>query len=329
MALGALCQENPAFCVGYCCIIFITSCVLFGLSFDVVKPNHVAIVYNKNILHLDLREVYTPGRYVLGIGKAFIQFPTTYQSVRMGSEFGSHADAGDVLCRTSEGLVMRMEVALQYLLSTKLQDLVRLYLDFGETYHQVYIKQAQAGIRDGCADFTADEFTQNRTMLAENLHAKVRPRFNRSYAAVPSFELVNMEFDKQYATAIEQTQIAKQDVLLAENEYKVAEVDAERAKAEAETLATLTVRNALATNVSLAAAAQAEAELLAVRIQQQTEALQTLRTDLSLNTSKQLLAYHFFAVLEEVKVSKMIMGLPYPSTIQALIGVQTPPTAGP
>eukprot|EP00808_Paulinella_micropora_P009956 g54159.t1 len=177
-----------------------------------------------------------------------------------------------------------------------------------------------AALRDACSLFTADEFIKNRTELANALHEKLIPRLNRSYALVPTLELVNMEFDAQYATAIELTQIARQDVLLALNEYAVAEVEANRSKAEAQTLASITIRNAYATNFSLAQQANAQAALLAFRIQQQTAALATLRRELGLNTSKQVLGYHFFAVLEEVATSKLTLGLPYPNTIQDLIG---------
>lgn len=314
-------QANPSLCASICCILLITSCALFGASFSIVRPNYVGILYNRNVLHIETDELYPSGRYMAGIGRKFLSFPTTYQTIRMGSEFGELADAGDIVCRTSEGLVMRVEVSFQYRLNITIEDLVRVYLDTADQYHIVYTDMAQAAIRDACSLYTATEFIENRTELAEAMHEFTNARLERLYASIPTFELVNMEFDQAFAYAIEQTQIAKQDVLLAENQYSVAEVDSERRIAEAQTVAQITVRDAYAFNVSLAAAAQAEAELFAIRIREQTLGFKTLREELGLNTSQALLGYHYFAVLDELSMTKGAVGLNFPKVIRDTIGL--------
>ena len=63
------------------------------MSFDVVEPIEWGLAYDNNIKKIDTDKVYNEGRYLIGLGRSFIIFPRTYQTIRYGSTFDD-ADGG-------------------------------------------------------------------------------------------------------------------------------------------------------------------------------------------------------------------------------------------
>jgi regulator of protease activity HflC (stomatin/prohibitin superfamily) len=316
-------EEGTKITLGICafCVIFITSCGLLGGSFDTVQPNEVGIVFDMNTQHIETHHLRGNGRYLIGLGRRYIKFSTTWQIVRMGSFFGGDADySQDIKCRTKEGMVIEISLAFAYKLKRTPQDLVRLYLDYGENGEKiVYIRIALAKIRDVCSMYAASDYYTRREDVANTMQAVLDTALDRVYARVESLELINLDFDPKYADQIESTQIAKQDVLLAGYEYDVATVDSEKNISQATTLAEITVRSANATANATLAQAHAEANALIFRLEKQTEAFLELREQLNLTTQQEILAYHFLSVLQENEVPKIKMALDFPALIKSLV----------
>lgn len=76
------------------CVVFIISIILLSVSFDVVEPTEWGLAYDNNIKKIDTDKVYDEGRYLIGLGRSFIIFPRTYQTIRYGSSFDG-ADGGN------------------------------------------------------------------------------------------------------------------------------------------------------------------------------------------------------------------------------------------
>ena len=55
-------------------MITVVSLFLFIASFDVVKINQYALLYNTWTMKVEM-EPRAPGRFLLGLGKKFIHFP--------------------------------------------------------------------------------------------------------------------------------------------------------------------------------------------------------------------------------------------------------------
>jgi regulator of protease activity HflC (stomatin/prohibitin superfamily) len=318
-------EEGTKITLGICafCVIFITSCGLLGGSFDTVQPNEVGIVFDMNTQHIETSHIRGNGRYLIGLGRRYIKFATTWQIVKMGTFFGSDADySRDIKCRTKEGMVIQISLAFAYKLKRTPEDLVRLYLDYGENgERKVYVRIALAKIRDVCAMYQASDYYTKRQDVALMMQSVLDTALERVYANVESLELVNLEFDSKYADQIERTQIAKQDVLLAGYEYDVSTVDSEKNISQATTLAEITVRSANATANATLAQAHADANALIFRIEKQTESFLELRNQLNLTTQEELLAYHFISVLQENKIPKVIIALDFPALIKSLLNV--------
>jgi len=293
---------------------------LLGGSFDTIEPNQVGIVFDMNTQHLETASLRGNGRYLIGLGRRYIKFPTTWEIVTIGTFFGGSADYGrDLKCRTKEGMIIGISLAFAYKLNKTPQDLVRLYLDFGEGgERKVYIRIALSELRDVCAQYLAGEFVTKRDEVAEKMQELLDVGLSRVYARVESLELVNMEFDPKYASQIEATQIAKQDVLLAGFEYAVARVESDKNVSQATTLAEVTIRSANATANATLAQAHAEADALIFRIDQQTQSFTLLRQSLNLTTQEELLAYHFLSVLQETDIPAIKIGLDYPGLVKLI-----------
>lgn len=52
-----------------------------GVSFSVLTPLEYGIAYNTVSKGIDAGRVYTSGRYYLGVGRGFLTFPATRQSI--------------------------------------------------------------------------------------------------------------------------------------------------------------------------------------------------------------------------------------------------------
>jgi hypothetical protein len=299
------------------CAVFITSIVLFSVSFGVINPTAVGIVYDHNTQHIESDKLYGGGRYLVGLGREFITFPTTWSTIKMGNFAG--ADAGALSVRGADGFIVTIEVSFQYVVSDKIEDLVRLYLDFGGTHKSTYIKTAQAVIRDVASNYQAFDFFTSRTLVSQDMQEALNHTFHRLYARVPYFQLVNMAFDTQFATAIEETQIAYQDIQKAQYEQRVQQVQADNSVQVAQSLANITIVTATATATSHLAQIQAEANALKYRVIQQTAGLSELRSKLNLTSNQDLLAYSFVTAIKESGVTDMNIAMQYPEIIQEVI----------
>jgi len=301
------------------CVIFITSCALLGSSFDTLEPTQMGIIFDKNVQHLDTDKLYYNGRYLTGLGRQFIGFPLTYQTIRFGrTSFDAGTSFGNIVCRSRDGLSIQVEVSFQYMLYRNASDLWRLYMDLGTGYNRVYGLVAQQVVQDVMSDYYTLDFFQDREVIEADMHAQLHAQLVRLYASVASLELMRVNIEDTSPTlvdAVENTQIAIQDVFQAVAEQNVAQVQADAQVGVATEVAKVQLLNANATAISYLAAVQANADALLYRVAQQATALSTLRDQLGLNTSVEILAYNWLTAMHENTVPNLLMGLKYPDTL--------------
>lgn len=329
-----------------CCLIFIPSIFLFAFSFGVVEVLRQAILLDEQVMRVEYESLYLPGRHWTGLNRYFIDFPTDVQTIRFGkfSWFDSpegeepvedDIDRGDIECRAKDGMQVFMEVTFQYLISNDAKDLVRLYRDFGNEatgggcsgegyscpgYREFYADVAEKVIRDVASQFKSVEFFTKRAILEDEMRRALDEDLRRSYASVASLQLVNMEFDRagEFSEAIENTQIANQDVQQQRNEVEVAIVKGMAEYESAARTAAVTVRMAEADKDVIVKKAQADAEVILYKAQMQIEGYNRLKVDLGLNTTAQLMTHLWMqAVNNDVK--QVVMGMAYPKVLENLI----------
>jgi regulator of protease activity HflC (stomatin/prohibitin superfamily) len=297
------------------CLVFTISCFLFGFSFDTIEPTEMGLIFDANLQHLAFDETYLSGRYFTGLGKEFITFPRTYQSIRFGSSF-SDRDHGSVTCRARDGLLILLDGAFQFKLSEDPKDLVRLYMDHGEEYRKQFSRMALQSIRVVASNYKAKEYFVKRNAIAEDIKETIARDLGQMYTTVPSFQLTNMEFNDALARKIEETQERVQDVEQAGYEMDVAIIEAAQELEVAIEVAKVLVAQAQAdANVTLAEA-EADAAIMIDRANQAVTGYQLLQSNLGLNSTGGLLNYLWVNAVERSQVSKLALALDIPSSFQ-------------
>lgn len=138
-------------------------------------------------------------------------------------------------------------------------DLVRenvclLIKNVGTDYHtrivEPYIRSA---VKSSFGNFNATQIVENRDKVRFEIEKKLQATLDKRYFTNIHFQLVNIDFDDQFETAIKEKQVAEQNALKAKNVTIQIEEQAKQTKikAEAEAEAIRIKANALEKNPKL------------------------------------------------------------------------------
>jgi len=299
-------------------VVVLTSIILFALSWDTIEPYQVGLIFDGNVMHVETDETYTSGRRLVGLGKYYLTFPTTVQTLRFG-DFFDNENGGDIVLRSKDGMVITLEVSFQYQLSTRVEDLVRLYLDFEYGWDGVYAYEFQAAARDVASRYLMFDFFEQRQQIANDMRQAMNERLEFLYASCYSVEMVNMQVINVFADTIENTQIAVQTVQQVQNQLEIAEVQADSNIQQAKLQAAIQLAAANATANGILAQAQTQAESIRLSVAAQISAFQTLRQRLNLTTSEQLLSYMWTSSVQSNQAHNVVVGLKYPSILSSFL----------
>ena len=116
-----------------------------------------------------------------------------------------------------------------------------IYKNVGPNYEDVLITPAVNEVLKAItALYTAEESVTNRNMISEGLVAGLNEKLNSDGLYITDVNIINFEFSEAFITAIEEKQVAQQQLLKAETDKQKAitnaqaEAEAIRIKAEAE-----------------------------------------------------------------------------------------------
>jgi len=301
--------------------VFITAIVLLSVSFDVIDPTQIGVAFDGNTQHIETGKLYDSGRYLIGLGRSFLKFPSVYQTLRFGDL--AKKNTGVIVARGSDGMVVTITATMQYKLSQKIEDLVRLYIDYGAPslsdnapYNKAYTRIAHSTILDAASQFEAFDFFTRRAEIADYMQAQLDLAFREVYAEVPAFQLVHMSFDSSFSDAIQVTQVAYQDIQQTTYAQKVQQVQADNSVTVAQELSNIILIDANATSSATLLAAYADADALRYRVAQQSQGLLALRSGLHLNSNRELLDYVFLTAIRETTVNDIYIALEYPSLVK-------------
>jgi len=122
---------------------------------------------------------------------------------------------------------------------------VSAFRDIGATTEiaadRIIVPAVQESVKAVTARFTAEELITRRTEVRDDIGGLLREKMTRHGLLLDEFAIVNFQFSKSFAEAIEAKVKAEQDKLKAERDLQRIEVEARQkvasAKAEAEALA--------------------------------------------------------------------------------------------
>ena len=131
-----------------------------------------------------------------------------------------------------------------------------IYKNIGANYEDVLVTPAVNEVLKAItATYTAEETVTNRALISDGLVTGLNEKLNSIGLYVTDVNIIDFDFSEAFITAIEEKQVAQQQLLKAETEKKTAitnaEADAEAAKvrAEGEAEANQTLAKSLTTEV--------------------------------------------------------------------------------
>ena len=131
-----------------------------------------------------------------------------------------------------------------------------IYKNIGADYENVLVVPAVNEVLKAItAQYTAEESVTNRALISDGLIAGLNDKLNNIGLYVTDVNIINFDFSEAFITAIEEKQVAQQQLLKAETEKQTAITNAEaeaetiRIKAEAEAEANTTISQSLTDSV--------------------------------------------------------------------------------
>jgi len=277
--------------------------LLIVFSFGVVEPTYQALVMNSNLMQIEFKdgttdsgELYTEGRYFLGIGKSFITFPRTFLTIDY------KASQGDAISiRSKDGLVIQIDVAFQYTLTTNGRDLLALYLRWQLEYDPVFGKIARNVIRDVAARYDAFEFFFNRSLIVGDITASLGVYFERVGCSLSNFQLLEISLPDAFSRAIQQTEVTRTKISEATVQQTKTLIEAETNLLAAKKQAEVIVTQAKARADAVLIQKKQDALSRKTTIEQELIAIKSLKSQLNF-TTEELLNYLMIEGLKDSKV---------------------------
>jgi regulator of protease activity HflC (stomatin/prohibitin superfamily) len=263
------------------------SLTMLSASLVFIEPQQVGVV-----ISLMNRDGYReqPMRsglhWIVPLAEQVEQYPIYWQTYTMSTEpfEGTKVGNDTISARSSDGQAVYLDSSILFRIDPN--EAIRVHIDFQDRYIDDFVRPIMRGvIRTEVSQFTVDEINSSkRKDLETNLEEILREEFSLKGFVLDKFLLRNIAFSDQYATAIEQKQVAEQERIQreyeAEQARKLAAGQRDKSKIEAEGVAE-----------AIRLTGQAEADVILLRAQAEAEALDLINKILSQN--KDLMTFRY------------------------------------
>jgi regulator of protease activity HflC (stomatin/prohibitin superfamily) len=218
-------------------VIVILAIVIIGSCFTIVDAGHTGVVV-------------TLGKVNEGVLQEGLHFkiPFVQQVVKIDNrisklEVDTEAFSKDLqTVSTTLAINYRVDTAMSY----------SIYKNVGADYQSVLITPAVNEVLKAItAKYTAEESVTNRALISDGLLEGLNEKLNASGLYITDVNIINFDFSEAFINAIEEKQVAQQQLLKAETEKQTAitnaeaEAEAVRIKAEAEAEANNLIKESL------------------------------------------------------------------------------------
>ena len=197
-------------------------------TFRIVQPGHRAVVFNN----------VTGGVSARGEGLTllvpFTQTATDYdvrkQEYTMSRSQNEGAQKGDdsIPALTSDGQEVAVDVTILYHLDPN--HIAELHRNIGEEYGSKIIRPAARSVtRSAVTKYPViDLYGPKRSVMQAEVETELRGIFEKSYIILDSVLIRNVDFSKEFKSAIEQKQIAQQAAERKKYELETEKIEKER-----------------------------------------------------------------------------------------------------
>ena len=247
---------------------------MLSVSLVFIEPQEVGVIVSVLMPNGYREQPFSSGlHWIVPLAERVEIYPIYWQNFTMSTEplEGDRVGNDSIAARTSDGQAVYVDCSVIYRIDGN--EAIRVHIDLQNRYIDDFIRPVLRGIvRTEVSQFTADEVNSSkRKNLEENLDELLRQEFSDKGFILDRFLLRNISFSTEYASAIEQKQIAEQErtqrEYQAEQMRRLAEGERDRLQIEASGKATAVVLQGQAEADVIRLKAQAEAEAIRVKAQ--------------------------------------------------------------
>lgn len=115
------------------------------------------------------------------------------------------------------------------------ENVSRLMKNVGDDYHnRIVVPFVRSAMKEAFGNFAATEIVENRDAVRREIEKTLRHTLDSNYFSNIQFQLVDIDFDDEFETAIKEKQVAEQNALKAKNVTIQVEEQAKQTKIKAE-----------------------------------------------------------------------------------------------
>lgn len=115
------------------------------------------------------------------------------------------------------------------------ENVSRLMKNVGDDYHnRIVVPFVRSAMKEAFGNFAATEIVENRDAVRREIEQTLRHTLDSNYFINIQFQLVDIDFDDDFETAIKEKQVAEQNALKAKNVTIQVEEQAKQTKIKAE-----------------------------------------------------------------------------------------------
>lgn len=264
-----------------------------GLIF--IEPQEVGVVVSVTTPQgYQDRPLRSGLRFILPFLETVYRYPIYWQTYTMSSDpsEGDHIGDDSIRARTSDGQEVALDSSIIFQIDP--DQAVRIHIDWQGRYIDDFVRPVTRGIvRTLVSQYKAEEVNSSKRLdLERDVNEQLRAAFNDKGFVLDRFILRNIAFSPEYATAIEEKQVAQQGIIAAEHK---ADQVRQLAEGEADAVRTKARGDADATRL------KAEAEAAALKL-----------IDQALAQDKDLLTYRYIEKLSPaIRVMLVPSNAPY------------------
>jgi regulator of protease activity HflC (stomatin/prohibitin superfamily) len=241
--------------LGFLAVLVLISFINASAVF--VEPQEVGVVISVLAPNGYYTHPYRSGlRWIFPFLERVERYPVSWQTYTMASTPNEGQKLGDdsVKARTSDGQEVSLDCSLIFQIDP--DQVMQIHVDWQGRYIDDFVRPVARGVvRTLVSQYKADEVNSSRRLdLERDINKQLHDTFLEKGFILDRFILRNIMFSPEYATAIEQKQVALQGVV--ENEHKADQI---RQLAQGEADAVILKAKANADAVRLQADAEAEA----------------------------------------------------------------------
>ena len=300
VARGGRARSFASLVGGSLALALVLSTVSQGLIF--IQPESRGVVISA-LQQTGIRsQALQPGlRFVVPFFESVREYPIAKQTYTMSGAAAEGQIAGDdsIVARTADGQEVRIDASVIF--SINPSEVVDVHIEWQNRYVDGLIRPKLRGIaRDSAARYGIQEiYSERRDELSYEIETDLRSTLQENGLMLDAFVLRNITFTPEYASVIEQKQIAEQEVQRQAFVVKQREQEAEQLRMQAKGQADAVV-----------IAAEGKAQEILIEAQAQAAALEAIGD--ALTTNPDLLQYTYVQELgDDVKVMLVPANSPY------------------